>query len=327
MRRTLAVALVAAALLGACQDEPVAAPTVPRLYDLTHDPMAGVVSDPAAGVPADRLRLVVEDLFEWHSVSLAGSLRTTATLGPGQQAWVDQLAVNSDELARAIGLVYGSAGARAFDQQWSQHTQFLVDYAAASQRGDGVARAEARTKLAAYERDAGLLLDRATEGRLPAAVVEGLLREHVERMLASVDAAVAADPDRATSLVLEDHGYLTTVADALAGAFAAQYPDRFAGPLDTGYAQFCSVGRRAVGAYAIAALGQGDVAVDDPHLVEPGRAVAESLGAAWDPGVELLAPWRAVASADPDALPAAVKRSLAAAAAHVDTLAPDAAAA
>lgn len=320
--KRIAAALLAAVLLGACADEAAAPPAVPRLYDLAHDPMAGVTVDLTVAVPADRLRLAVQDLFEWHSVSLTGALRTTATRGPGQDGWVEQLAINSDELARAIGLVYGAAGARAFDQQWAQHTQFLVDYAAARQRGDDDAMAEARANLAVYERDAGLLLERATDGRLPAGTVESLLREHVERMIASVDATVADDPTKATELVLSDHAYLTTVADAIAGAFAGQFPARFAGPLDTADAEFCSVARRAVGAYTIGALGGGLVAGDDAHLVELGRSVASSLGAAWDPGSQLLGPWRSVVATDPDALAATVKRSLADTSVFIDTLAP-----
>lgn len=329
MRRALAAltAAVSLGLLAACASETVAPPEVPRLYDLDHDPLAGVALDPTASVPADRLRLVVQDLFEWHSVSLTGALRATATLAPGQDGWVDQLAVNSDDMAGAIALVYGPDGGRAFHQQWAQHTQFLADYAAARQRGDGAAADVARTKLAAYERDAGAFLAQATGGRVPADAAEGLLRQHVERMLAAVDATVAGEPDRATELVLEDHGYLVGVADALAGAFAQQFPDRFAGALDTPYAEFCSLSRRAVGAYAIGALGAPDAPATDARLAGLAaevRRTAGPAGAGWDPGTQLLVGWRATATADPDGLAVVVRRSLADAAVTIDGWAPDA---
>lgn len=325
MKRALAVGAAVLALVGlaACGDEAAAPPAVPRLYDLDHDPLAGVTVDTTVAVPADRLRLVVEDLFEWHSISLTGALRTTAQPGPGQTGWVDQLAVNSDELSQAIALVYGPDGAKAFGQQWAQHTQFLVDYAAARQRGDEAAATTARANLEAYERDAGALLGQATEGRVPADAATSLLREHVERMLASIDALVAGDPARATTLVLEDHGYLNGVAGALAGAFADQFPARFGGKLDTAYAEYCSLARRAVGAFTIGALGTTDPAT--PSLVTLGRGVAEAFGpagAGWDPGVELVARWQAVT--DAEARPAEVKRSLADAAATIDGWAPDA---
>lgn len=327
MKRGAATVLLAAVVtLAACGgDATVAPPEVPRLYDLDHDPTAGVTFDPEATVPADQLRLVVQDLFEWHSISLTGALRATATLGPAQDGWVEQLAVNSDEVARAVALVYGRDGGRAFDQQWAQHAQFLVDYAAARQRGDADAMAEARSKLAAYERDAGLFLGRATGGRLPAATAEAALREHVERMLAVIDALVGGDDAAAARLVLEDHGYLTGVADALAGAFAAQQPERFPGALDTAYAEFCVVARRAVGAYTVTAVGEIDAPSPSARLVALGDDVTEAVtGVRFDATSQLLAGWRATFVASPDAYPAAVKRSLADTAALIDTVAPGA---
>ena len=328
VRATLAAA-AAAALLGvtACQHAPVRTPMVPLLYDLDHDPAAGIADVSAADgavLSAGDLRLAVEALFEWHGISLTWAMRATATTGPGLDGWVAQLGANADDLTHAIGLVYGPVGARAFHQQWAQHAQFLIDYAAARGRGDAAAAAEAEDALAAYERDAGLFLAQATGGRVPAATAEGLLRDHVRRMLAQVDTALAGDTAGATDVVLEDHGYLTAVADALAGAFAAQNPARFPGDAHSSLAEYCSIGQRAVGVYALAALDGIAGGTPSPRTA----ALAAAATAAVGPGASTLgigttftAPWRVAASSSPDALATEVKRRLAEADAAVVTLA------
>ena len=64
--------------------------------------------------------------------------------------WIDQLVQNTEDLTLAVGLIYGPVGARAFYQQWAQHTQFLVDYAVAVGQDNDPAADEARAHLADY---------------------------------------------------------------------------------------------------------------------------------------------------------------------------------
>ena len=59
------------------------------------------------------------------------------------QGWIDQLVHNTGALTADVGLAYGPVAARAFNQLWAQHTQFLVDYAVAVGSGDEEAQDEA----------------------------------------------------------------------------------------------------------------------------------------------------------------------------------------
>ena len=249
-------------------------------------------------------------------------MRTTITTDPTQAGWIDQLGINADELSSAIGAVYGPTGARTFHQQWAQHAQFLIDYAAARRRGDSDAAAEARSNLAAYERDAGRFLERATAGRVPAATAEALLHDHVERMLSQADATLASDHPQASTLVQQDHLYLTGVADALAGAFAAQVPAAFPGPIDAAGTVFCSIARQAVGTYALAELDRivGARSLAPAPSADDVHAALGPYGASWDPATQLVGAWRATATASPASFAASVKSSLAAAATFIDGL-------
>ena len=98
---------------------------------------------------------------------------------PSLDAWIEELVANTDDITAAVGLVYGPVGARAFNQQWAQHTQFLVDYAVAISRGDDAAATLAREQLQIYAEDSGSFFATATTGGLPADAVRELLDTHV----------------------------------------------------------------------------------------------------------------------------------------------------
>lgn len=325
--RSRRLALVGFGLLAgltACQGAQ-AAPMVPQLRNLDHDAAAGVAEPPSPRtvvMPAGDLRLLVESLLEWHGISLTWAMRTTITSDPTQAGWIDQLGVNADELSAAIGAVYGPIGARTFHQQWAQHAQFLIDYAAARRRGDSDAANEARSNLAAYEHDAGRFLERATAGRVPAVTAEALLHDHVERMLSQADATLAGDRPQASTLVQQDHRYLTGVADALAGAFAAQVPAAFPGPIDAASTVFCSIARQAVGTYALAELDRlvGNRSPGPAPSADEVHAALGPDGASWDPATKLVGAWRTTATVSPPSLATTVKSSLADAGTFIDGL-------
>jgi hypothetical protein len=183
-------------------------------------------------ITAGELRLTLERLFGWHVVTLTEAMARTERGDIDLQRWMDALASNTDDIVAAVGLVYGPVGAGAFAQQWSNHTQFLIDYAAAIANHDAAAGRRALAKLADYAHDRAALLDRATEGKAPATTVEQLLRQHVSEMTTALDAAAAGHADEYAQLSVTAHSYSIDIGDALAGAIAAQQTAAFPGPLD-----------------------------------------------------------------------------------------------
>jgi hypothetical protein len=267
MRRTLVIAVVGL-LAEACSGGPTAAPAVPQVFNLTHDAAAGIAPvDPnrAQVAPADQLRLILEQQMAWHGITLVEAMRAAeAGNGVSTKAWIRQLSENTDDLVHSIGLAYGPVGARAFQQQWAQHTQFLVDYATAVGRGDRTAENQAKADLADYVRDQGSFLSVATGGRLSAKVATHVLTVHVADMIAQVDAAARSDRATSTRIALDDHTYLNGVADDLTGAIAAQEPAAFPGVINTASAVYCSAANQSASAALITNLGRAPKAAKAP---------------------------------------------------------------
>jgi hypothetical protein len=245
------------AFVGACASATASAPVVPRIYDLSADPaalIADVDSDRGTVVPASELRLLLDGLMEWHGISLVQVMRSAQRNDDGVDVWLGELDRNTMELTNAVGLVYGPVGARAFNQQWAQHMQFLIDYASAVGRGDGDAADVARAQLRDYTRDNGSFFATATDGRLPSDAVTELLNTHVGHMIDQLDAFATGDTTQSSSLSIRDHEYLYGIAGALAGALADQQPQAFPGQTASEATEFCSLITRSVSAYGIASV-------------------------------------------------------------------------
>lgn len=268
-----------------CSSVATAVPSVPEVFDLHRDPAAAVAAvDPNRGAvaPADQLRLLLEHHLAWHGITLVQAMqsaeRSAGRSSSGTDQWIDALVSNTDELTGAIGVVYGPAGARAFQQQWAQHTQFLIDYASARGRGDDAAADEARAHLRDYVTDAGSFLATATGGNLAADTARSVLATHVEHMINQLDNSARSDRTGALAISTEDHGYLLGFAGALAGAIGAQQPAAFPGPIDTPFATYCSLMNRHTGELVLERLSEPSAAdaVDAPAVA---RTQLDAAGA------------------------------------------------
>lgn len=132
---------------------------------------------------------------------------------------------------------------------------------------------------------------------------------------------------------MSDHGYLTSIADALAPAMAAASPATVAAG-DPQDAVFCSVASRAIGAYAYADLDRltgGGVGKASPTAAASPEGQSQKVdvalapaGATWGTNPNAFVPswatWATVARNDPDRLAPLVKQTPAAAAEYVPGL-------
>lgn len=251
----IGLGLVALAALAACGgSERTDEVAIPNVFDLAHDPTSAIPeADPNATdvMPADLLRNRLEKELTWHGITLAQVMRAAHAGDPSVEAWIAELAANTDDMTAAVGLVYGRDGAFAFNQQWAQHTQFLVDYAVAVSQGDDDAADEARRNLATYAADSGSFFARATNNGLPKDAVRELLDTHVSHMTSMIDAFERGDENAALEVAIEDNGYLSTIAQSLANAFAAQHSLAFPGTVETPEALYCSIITRETGNYLL----------------------------------------------------------------------------
>jgi hypothetical protein len=224
----VAVAAVVAVPLEACTGER-SERAAPEIFDLEAGYTAGL--DPTAAeqravIPAADLEALLEGLLAEHA-ELVADVMVAAADGGNTGAAVEALQQNTVELTGAINTVYGPAGARAFDQLWGQHTQFFAEYAVASGDDDQERRNDAFAKLHDYHRDFSTFTDTATGGAAPAEVVVELLHTHVDDLTGYIDAHTSGDDTEAEARLDSATSYMSVIAEALAGAIAAQDPQRF----------------------------------------------------------------------------------------------------
>jgi len=140
-------------------------------------------------------------------------------------AAADTLDTNSKALASAIGSVYGEGAGKAFLPLWRKHIGFFVDYTKAAATGDDAGKAAARTALDEYRSDFGAFLASANPNLTKQAVAEALI-PHVDSTFDAIDAVVAKDASQFSKL-REAAGKLPAIAEVLAGAIVAQFPETF----------------------------------------------------------------------------------------------------
>jgi DNA-binding transcriptional regulator YdaS (Cro superfamily) len=143
---------------------------------------------------------------------------------------------NSVDLSKAIESVYGADAGKAFLDSWRKHIGFFVDYTAGQATGDKDMAARARKNLDGYRQDFGELIEDATEGALSKKAVADALKPHVASTLAAIDAVVGVKKANGFLLLKKAAAHMPHVADALSGAIAGQFPEKFDGDPNSGAA-------------------------------------------------------------------------------------------
>lgn len=227
--RTAALGVAAVVAFTACAGGGDTAAPAESPAAQTQTPAAAA---PDASSPAADLRAALTALLQEH-VYLAGIAVVMGVQAGGNledptfQAAAAALDQNSQDLAAAIGSVYGQEAADAFLPLWRKHIEFFVNYTLAKATGDEAAAQQAVADLDQYRADFGAFLASANPN-LPAEAVAEELVPHVQTVLATIDAVIAGD-GTAFAELKEAAAHMPHTAEVLAGAIVAQFPDRFAG--------------------------------------------------------------------------------------------------
>ena len=193
--------------------------------------LTGLAPTPAVAaemMKASDLRVALNQLLSEHA-ELAAAATNAAIGGRAKefQAAAAALDSNSQDLAKAIGSVYGDAAGEAFLPLWRKHIGFFVEYATAAAKGSAKGKAKAVDELVQYASDFGAFLNSATPG-LPKDAVAGLVKMHILTLKDVVDAQAAHNPKLAFEKLREASHHMQMIADPLAAAIAAQFPDKYA---------------------------------------------------------------------------------------------------
>ncbi|MCT4779901.1 MULTISPECIES: hypothetical protein [Exiguobacterium] len=177
--------------------------------------------------PASDLRATLDQLLSEHAYLAVVTMQKGIDGKEDFEQAAGALNQNTDELSAAVGSVYGDEAGEAFKEIWSSHIGYFVDYVKATGAKDEEAKQKALKELDEYRVEQAAFLDKATEGRLKAADLEGGLKVHITQLLTSFDSYVAGDYDATYSnlRIAIEHMYM--VGEGLSGAIVDQYPDKF----------------------------------------------------------------------------------------------------
>ena len=194
------------------------APAIAEGNDIQGDPSN-------AGVD---LRVALNQLLQEH-LYLASFATDAAIGGRSDEFAAAGAALNSNgtDLGAAIGSLYGTEAEDGFNQIWSAHNGFFVDYTTGVATDDQAMMDKAVEDLTTvYLPDFAEFLAGATD--LPQDALEGLIQDHVLTTKAIVDAQGAGDVAAAAAADREAAMHMRMIGDPLAAAIVAKLPDQFA---------------------------------------------------------------------------------------------------
>ncbi len=192
--------------------------------------IAAKFPDKIAGDPANKgvdLRVGLNLLLQEH-LYLASDATGSALGGRNDEfaAAGDALNTNGTDLGAAIGSVFGDPAKDQFNQIWSAHNGFFVDYTTGVATKDKAKMDKAVQDLTTvYLPQFAEFLAGATG--LPNEALTGLIKEHVLTTKAIVDAQGAKDFKGAAAADRTAGQHMEMIGDPLAKAIVASMPDKF----------------------------------------------------------------------------------------------------
>lgn len=202
----------------------VPAVTFAHGHEGTH---SGGNTEMSVSTPASELRSALGHLFTEHAFLAVETLKKGADGTEDFEALAGALSKNTEDLTAAVSSVYGEEGGAQFNEIWSSHIGYFVDYVKATADKDQAGKDNALANLDKYIVEQAAFLETATEGRLKATDLEAGLKTHVEQLIWAFDSYVAGDYETSYKNERESIKHMTMVAAGLASAITDQFPDKF----------------------------------------------------------------------------------------------------
>ncbi|MEL3973566.1 copper amine oxidase [Rossellomorea oryzaecorticis] len=182
---------------------------------------------PTAVTPASDLRTTLQHYLSEHAYLAVEAMRRGADGAEDFDAAANALNANTEDLTAAITSVYGEEAGNQFNEMWTNHIGFFVDYVKATGANDQAAKDEALNNLDGYRAEFSKFLETATGERLESDSLAEGLQMHVNQLVGAFDSYVAGDYDKAYEYEREAINHMHMVAKGLSSAITDQYPDKF----------------------------------------------------------------------------------------------------
>ena len=156
---------------------------------------------PTVETEAVEVRASLDRLFSEHAFLAITAMRKGYNGDEDYNQVVEALSENTDGLTEAIRDVYGDAGASAFNDAWSEHIGYFVDYVVATNNDDEDAKIQALDNLSEYKDNFSAFLSEAA-GIEQETLANGL-QMHIDQLIGAFNEYVEEDYDEAFELQSE----------------------------------------------------------------------------------------------------------------------------
>ena len=194
---------------------------VAQAHDASHESVTKTDSK------AVELRSNLDMLLSEHAYLAADTMRKGAEGSKDFEESVKSLNMNTKELSKAIGDVYGKDAGMEFEKMWSEHIGYFVDYVNATNNNDEKGRQEALNNLDNYRDTFSQFMATATDEKLEAKGLSDGLQMHVNQLVSAFDASVNGDYDKAYKYERESIHHMYMVSKGLSDAITKQFPEDY----------------------------------------------------------------------------------------------------
>ncbi|MGF2096927.1 copper amine oxidase [Mammaliicoccus lentus] len=194
---------------------------VTQAHDASHESVTKTDSK------AVELRSNLDMLLSEHAYLAADTMRKGAEGSKDFDESVKSLNMNTKELSKAIGDVYGKDAGMEFEKMWSEHIGYFVDYVNATNNNDEKGRQEALNNLDNYRDTFSQFMATATDEKLEAKGLSDGLQMHVNQLVSAFDASVNGDYDKAYKYERESIHHMYMVSKGLSDAITKQFPEDY----------------------------------------------------------------------------------------------------
>lgn len=190
-------------------------------------PMTPAAAQPAAAPAAPKLHAALRSLWHGHLVTTRDyALAVKAGDKAAETKSADAVVANAKQIANAVAGFYGADAGKGMLKLLAGHWAGVKALTDAEHEGDKAGVEKAMTELTTNAGEIAKFLHGANPNNWPEATVNGLLLEHANDHKMLIGAIMSGDSTSEAKdwTMMQEH--MNTIADALAGGIAAQFPKK-----------------------------------------------------------------------------------------------------
>ncbi|KUP09266.1 copper amine oxidase [Bacillus coahuilensis p1.1.43] len=191
-------------------------------------PTVGLAAEePTVVTPASDLRATLDQLLSEHYILAVNAMVKDYNDAKDEKEAYEALDQNARDMTPAIESVYGTEGAKMFEEIFVNHNEYSDDFVEAAQNNDEEARKAAEAEVKEFVEEFSTFLSTATEGNLPKEAAAEVLTAHEMDVIEAFDQYVEKDYEGYFTSFREGYDRMYDISKALSGAIVAQMPEKF----------------------------------------------------------------------------------------------------